>query len=163
MSNTENSDNGKYDSVEVAKYIAAYWNDKGESVNITKIQKLLYIAYGTWLAIKNERLCNEQPQAWPYGPVFPTTRNRLLKLNIDNIGFNDVADEKLKDDEEIKKLFDMIYKSSFGAWAANQLSAWSHQKGSPWEHTTSQLNFCWGNRMDDDRIKKYFKKEVLSE
>ena len=35
-----------YDSVEVAMYICAYWNENGSEINMTKLQKLLYIAYG---------------------------------------------------------------------------------------------------------------------
>lgn len=72
-------DNYKYSSVVLAYYIVALMNQRGLEINMTKLQKLLYIAYGTYLAIKNQRLTNEHPQAWPYGPVFPTTRNRLLK------------------------------------------------------------------------------------
>jgi uncharacterized phage-associated protein len=33
-------------------------------MNMTKIQKLTYIAYGTYLTIKDERLTDEHPQAW---------------------------------------------------------------------------------------------------
>lgn len=73
------NDTYKYDSVTVANYIIAFANENKFFINMTKLQKLLYIAYGVYLSVKNERLTNEHPQAWPYGPVFPTTRNRLIK------------------------------------------------------------------------------------
>ena len=157
----EQSDNGKYNSVEVAKYIIAYWNEKGSNINMTKTQKLLYIAYGIWYAVKDERLVDEHPQVWPFGPVFPITREKLLNRDFATISFNDVVDEELKNDIEIASLMKIIYKSQFGSWAANKLSAWSHQDGSPWEEKTSLPGFAWGEIMDDNRIKLYFKEVVL--
>ena len=68
-----------YNSVTMASYIIAYANEHRYMMNMTKLQKLLYITYGVYMAVKGERLINEHPQAWPYGPVFPTTRNKLLK------------------------------------------------------------------------------------
>ena len=156
--NTE--DKGKYNSVEVAKYIVAYWNSKGIDINMTKLQKLIYIAYGTWLAIKNERLTNEHPQAWPFGPVFPTTRNYFLKINFDSIIFNNVSDE-LKKDNELENIINAIFNSQFGSWASNKLSAWSHIDGSPWAETNAKVDFKWGNQIDDDSIKKYFSEVVI--
>ena len=79
----------KYNSVEVAKFIVATANNKHLSINMTKVQKLLYIAYGIFLAVKGYRLTNEHPQAWPYGPVFPTTRNKLLKIDLYSIATSD--------------------------------------------------------------------------
>ena len=157
---TENTDNGKYNSVEVAKYIVAYWNDKGAEINMTKLQKLLYIAYGSWLAVKNERLTDEHPQAWPYGPVFPTTRNYFLKINFDNITFDNVPDE-LKKDNELENIISEIYNSQFGSWLSNKLSAWSHLKGSPWDKANNKKGFKWGDRIEDKDIKKYFREVVL--
>ena len=88
-------DTYKYKSTIVATYIAALANEKRVSVNMTKIQKLLYIAYGIYLAVKDSRLTNEHPQAWPYGPVFPTTRNKLQK-GVDWQFTTDDARTKLK-------------------------------------------------------------------
>ena len=155
-------DNGKYNSVEVAKYIAAYWNEKGADINMTKIQKILYIAYGTWLAIKDERLVDEHPQAWPYGPVFPSTRNALLKMDFNAICWDDIKEENLKNDIELKILIDSIFNSQFGEWTANELSAWSHKEGSPWEYTSSVSGAKWGNVIDDNRIKSFFRNKVIN-
>lgn len=68
--------NKPYDSVLVANYLLALANEKGVILNTTKVQKLLYMAYGLLLAEKNRIITDEQPKAWPYGPVFPKTRKK---------------------------------------------------------------------------------------
>ena len=147
---------GKYNSVEIARYIIAIANSKAIPINMTKVQKLLYIAYGVYLAVMEERLLNEHPQAWPYGPVFPTTRNKLLKCNFYNINLKDGEFDKLRNDDTLNSLLKSVF-STFGFWTASQLSEWSHQDGSPWEVTTNQEDFSWGQVISDDDIKGYFK------
>lgn len=140
----------------MAKYIVATANSKHLPINITKAQKLLYIAYGLYLAVSNARLVNEHPQAWPYGPVFPTTRNKLLKTNMYAISTNDEEFSDIRKDEEVQGLIDLVFRS-FGTWTASELTGWSHKEGSPWENTISAAGFKWGDPMNDDDIKLYFK------
>lgn len=152
------SDTYKYNSVEVAKYIAAKANEEKFGINMTKMQKLLYIVYGVYLRVYEIRLTNEHPQAWPYGPVFPTTRNKLLKEDLYGISMNDVSDE-LKKDKTLKTIIDFVF-GKFGTWNAGQLSEWSHRDGSPWFYTTKTDNFKWGMQIQDYLIYDYFKKLV---
>ena len=67
------SDTYKYDSVTVANYIIAFANQNKFFINMTKLQKLLYIAYGVYLYVKNERLTNEHPQAFQKFPFLMKT------------------------------------------------------------------------------------------
>lgn len=154
------NDTFKYNSVDVAKYIIAYANDNNFIINMTKLQKLLYIAYGVYMAIKNERLTNEHPQAWPYGPVFPTTRNKLLKKNFYDYHLSDNNLEKLKGDEEFVSLITLVF-NSFGDKTATYLSEWSHQVGSPWDKIRLSDKFKWGDRIPDEYIIDYFNKSVI--
>jgi uncharacterized phage-associated protein len=150
-------DSYKYNSVDVAMYIIARANKEHLGINMTKTQKLLYIAYGACLVIFDFRLTNEHPQAWPYGPVFPTTRNKLLKCEFDSITFED--DKKLKEldeDQELQKLITFVFQG-FGEKSAQALTAWSHKDGSPWERTTCLDSFKWGNQIPDEYILDYFK------
>ena len=148
-------DNYKYSSIVLAYYIVALMNQRGLEINMTKLQKLLYIAYGTYLAIKNQRLTNEHPQAWPYGPVFPTTRNRLLKKDLSLINLSIPELNDIQKDTEIQSLM-MLVINGFGAKNATTLSVWSHQSGSPWDRVVSQEGFTWGARIPDEYIKEYF-------
>lgn len=139
-------------SVDLAKYIASYANAKSVGINMTKLQKLLYITYGVYLAVKEKRLTNEHPQAWPYGPVFPTTRNKLLRYDLEEITGYD--DESITD--EVKSCIDLVFRS-YGAYNASFLSAWSHKPDSPWDKTVNQKGFKWGNTIPDELILPYFK------
>lgn len=143
-----------YKSTDVAKYIVALANEKKISINMTKVQKLLYITYGAYLCVYGERLVDEHPQAWPYGPVFPTTRNKLLKQDLFAITQKEVSSE-LVEDEKVKMMIDFVF-SEFGTWNAGQLSEWSHKKGSPWDKACRQRGFKWGGLIPDDTIKEYF-------
>lgn len=145
----------EYSSVLIARYIVAMAQDKGLPINMTKVQKLLYIAYGIYLAIKDERLIDEHPQAWPYGPVFPSTRNKLLKENFYDIRIDNPEFAELRINAELNSLLNLVF-NNFGDWTASELSQWSHTDGSPWEKTVNQEDFSWGNRISDENIKSYF-------
>lgn len=150
-----------YDSVLVARYIVAAANDRDLDINLTKVQKLLYIAYGVWLAIVSDTpVVKERPQAWPYGPVFPKTRKHLLKQDLYEININSEEFSELKNDEDFVGLIDFTLLH-YGHNTAGELTTWSHKEGSPWEVATNQEGFDWGDRMDDAVIKSYFKNRVL--
>lgn len=146
-----------YNSVIVARYIVAVANDRKIGINMTKLQKLLYIAYGTYLAVKGVRLTNEHPQAWPYGPVFPTTRNKMIKvINWDDISVKDEEFKEIHSDRDIASLMNLVF-DYFGQYNAATLTEWSHKDGSPWERATKQESFKWGNAIPDEFILDYFK------
>lgn len=149
------SEKYKYNSIVVAKYIIAIANNKHLSINMTKVQKLLYIAYGIFLAVKGYRLTNEHPEAWPYGPVFPSTRYKLLKTDLYSISTSDSDICSIKEDSEIESLIDLVFRS-FGSWSAAQLTEWSHSEGTPWQKTVSSDDFSWGHQIPDEYIKSYF-------
>lgn len=150
----------RYNSVDVARFIVAIANEKHISINITKVQKLLYIAYGIYLAVKDERLTDEQPQAWPYGPVFPNTRAKLLNEDFYSITWEREELFELRTDSTLRSLFELVF-NHFGQWTASQLTAWSHGDGSPWERTTEQNNFKWGNKIPDAYIQPYFNSIIV--
>lgn len=147
-------DTYKFNSVDVAKYIAGKANEKNISLNITKIQKLLYVVYGIYLRVYEERLTDEHPQAWPYGPVFPTTRNQLVKTCLQNLKISDVT-ENLQNDVRLNKTINFTL-DHFGVFNAGQLTEWSHREGSPWYYTTKGVGFKWGNEIPDELIYNYF-------
>ena len=113
----------EYSSVLIARYIVAMAQDKGLPINMTKVQKLLDIAYGIYLAIKDERLIDEHPQAWPYGPVFPSTRNKLLKENFYDIRIDNPEFAELRINAELNSLLNLVF-NNFGDWTASELSQW---------------------------------------
>lgn len=154
-------DKYKYNSVVVAMYIVAYANEHHFGINMTKLQKLLYIIYGVYLAVKNERLTNEHPQAWPYGPVFPTTRNKLLKRDFSAINKDDSELDAISKDVEIQSLVKLVF-DTYGGWTGTSLSIWSHKPNSPWDRAINRYGFKWGDQMSDEDIREYFKSIIIS-
>ena len=149
------SDTYRYNSVVVAFFIVAWANQNKVSINLTKTQKLLYIAYGAHLVIGDNRLCNEHPQAWPYGPVFPTTRNQLSLVDIDSITLDNPILKDVRDDIYLRQLISFVFEG-FGSKTAGQLTAWSHSDNSPWKLTTEEPCFKWGTEIPDLFIYNYF-------
>lgn len=129
---TNNSYKTNFDSNEVMAYILGICKQQGIPWNTTKAQKLLYCCYGTILAAFDEKLTEEAPQAWKYGPVFPRTFNGLKKGRIVpgvDHGFAENCNPQwLPLIEQTVKVF--------GKFTASQLSTWSHRSGSPWDRVT---------------------------
>lgn len=149
MQNTLN----KYDSVIAAKYLLALAYQKGIVLNVTKVQKMLFIAYGYFIANHNHTLLTENPKAWPFGPVFPRTRKKIDFGKV--ITLSDTDLEGIKKDELVTDIFNNII-DKYSKYSASQLSDWSHMKDSPWDKTTKQSGFDWNQTIPDDFIKEYF-------
>lgn len=143
----------KYDSILAANYLLATAYDKGIVLNVTKVQKMLFMAYGVIYAKHNRIFIDESPKAWPFGPVFPKTRSKvdygtLLSKT------NPIFDEISKDDI-VNATFDTII-DKYSKYSASQLSNWSHMPDSPWDKTKNEKGFEWNKPIDDQYIKEYF-------
>ena len=62
--------NKKLDSIDVVAYITKEAVIKNFYIDLTKLQKMLFACYGTYLAITGKRLCSEHPKALSCGSVF---------------------------------------------------------------------------------------------
>ncbi|HWJ25663.1 MAG TPA: type II toxin-antitoxin system antitoxin SocA domain-containing protein, partial [Flavisolibacter sp.] len=58
--------------IAVANYFIKKANDEGIELTLMKLVKLVYIAHGWHLALKDNELIDEAVQAWKYGPVVPS-------------------------------------------------------------------------------------------
>ena len=142
-----------YNSILVAKYMLALAFERNIVLNVTKVQKMLYILYGYFIA-RGVKILDEQPKAWPYGPVFPKTRKKVdfnIVWKTDNPDFKDLVDDK--------DLTDILNKviEKYSGYTATQLTEWSHMSGGPWEETTKQEGFDWNAPIPDEYIASYFK------
>lgn len=114
--------------------IARYFLTK-KSLSPKKIQKLVYYAYAWFITLKNDnsediqnRLFEENPQAWAHGPVFQS----LYQLYKDH-GWHEIKKitTKIKfEDSELSEFLDEIW-AKFGKFSADELEYMTHQE-SPW-------------------------------
>lgn len=149
MPTTEN----QYDSVIGAKLLLALAYEKGIVLNTTKVQKMLYIIYGYFLAKHNCQIFTETPKAWPYGPVFPRTRNKVDFSRVYR-RTDDELQEILNKKEIVEKFISVIDK--YSKFSASHLSNWSHMELGPWDKTTKLPDFKWGNFIPNEYISEYF-------
>ena len=141
------------DSIDFAKYILKQARDLGIQINLTKLQKILYICDGTLLAL-GENLINEQAKAWDYGPVYPRVYNWYQKH-----GKEDVTSWTISEDIENKYSVENIVRQAlitFGKWSAVQLSEWTHKEGSPWSLTMKENNNKLNSVISKEYMKLYF-------
>ena len=152
----------KYKSTTVGKYLLAKAIEERIVMNMTKLQKLLYIVYGVYLTIADKRLTNESPKAWPYGPVFPTVRKNLLNIDFYDYDFSTEKDAECKtisNDEELKDIMRIVL-NKFGLWDSDQLVNWTHIINSPWDRTQNSPGFKWNDIIPDAYTEEYFSKIV---
>jgi uncharacterized phage-associated protein len=142
-----------YDSVVGAKLLLALAHDNGIVLNITKVQKMLYILYSYYLAKYNVQIFAESPKAWPYGPVFPRTRNKVDFSVVYKINHQELVD--LSKEDGVVDTFKSVIES-YSKFSASELSKWSHMQNSPWDKTTKLPGFKWGDTIPDTFIKEYF-------
>lgn len=136
----------EFSSSSVMAYILYKGQLVDHPINKTQAQKLLYCCYGAVLAEFDERLTDERPKAWPYGPIFPRAVNDVSKKRL-NVGMAKKFIEACP--PAVLNLIDRTIEKFWG-YSAPALSAWSHRKGSPWDKAAPL------EALDDREIQRYF-------
>ena len=159
-----------------AKAIANYFLDRGydEDIFITpmKMNKLVYLAHGWYLAFTETALVNEMAEAWDHGPVFPSLYHEFKKYGrfpIDKkattwhgllLTTPTIADAPDNKSFPTQPFLDKIWEL-YRHWHAKDLRSLSHKEGSPW-HTVKYSPSYRGRRVriDDTLIFEYYKQKL---
>jgi uncharacterized phage-associated protein len=133
---------------------------KGEGVSHMKLQKLVYLAHGVWLARHGLSFLSENPQVWQYGPVFGSMYHELKNNRSAPITeLQTIFDEAPRVDDRF--VMDIIAKvwDKFGSSSAIKLSDLTHLPGSPWHIIAKEHKFRvpMGTEIDPEIIGKYFR------
>lgn len=144
-----------YNSRVVADYILNSLPEK--TVTPMKLLKLVYIAHGWYLAIKDRPLIKETVQAWQYGPVIPAVYYQYKEYGKNYIPVSGRYAGEMSDEDEtfVSKVVN-VYKQLDGL----QLSALTHESDTPWHktiQTNSQGEVHHGLTISEDVIKEYYK------
>jgi uncharacterized phage-associated protein len=147
---------------------AFLWKNQGKAEPLThmKLQKLVYFMHAWYLAMYDKALVsNERPQAWQYGPVFPSIYHELksygsapVKEMLTELSPHTGKFVTLIPNREDKDFWPMYEKvwAQYGKFNAIQLSSLTHVPGSPWAQTPS------GAPIPDDAIKTYYRRKLDS-
>lgn len=108
-------------SIDVARAVMALADVHGLRLNLTQLQKLLYIVYGTCLVtLGHPPFRNEQPRAWPFGPVFRKSRRVLF----DPVDDWDVPQMSKAIPDDVRCIIKKVI-THFGSWPSGSLIEWT--------------------------------------
>lgn len=168
-----------YPADAVANYFLELAEKSGKRLDPMQIQKLVYFAHGWYLALTGEPLVDEHPEAWKFGPVFPSLYHEFKQYGAGHIqrratrwklevnpktGRRTVlrpVTPTLDDDpdtarrERAKQVVERVWEV-YGSWSALQLSQLTHVANGPWDLTVRQNPGRKGSDIDDAIIRKYF-------
>lgn len=151
------------------QHIANFFLEKADAAGVPltqlKLLKLVYIAYGWHLALKNKRLFDEPIEAWQHGPVVPSIYHEFKhfgKQPITSRSFDaDMEGDDLcltipevpESDASTRFVLDKVWAAyrKFSGW---DLRNKTHEEGSPWEKV-----FRDGERgiiMNDSDIREHY-------
>lgn len=126
-------------SLAVANYFIGKAINEGKELTPMKLIKLVYIAHGWHLALKNDSLIDEGVQAWKYGPVVPTVYEEFKQYKSAQVTkpayiFTEQAAIITPNIEnsDTAKFLDNVWVV-YGKYNGLQLSTLTHQPNTPWD------------------------------
>ena len=152
-----------YDLRAIANYFIERGKIEVKDVSPMKLQKLMFFAYGLYLASKNTPLFSDRFEVWPYGPVisdlYHTVKGYgsrsidkpILELDLKTMEFLvPRVDEK---DKELSTFLPEFW-TTYRDYDAIQLSNATHAEGTPWKRALDENMTV----IPDDYMREYFKK-----
>ena len=143
-------------------FLAKHGKERG-GIDHMKLQKLVFYAYGWWLASHDQPLVAEGPQVWRYGPVFKSLYAALASYGMRGIDTPQRAvpigqPPIIPDDQqEVQDLLEWVWQR-YGGSSAGRLSDMTHAPGTPWQEEAAAFNYRVpkGHPIPDARIRTYF-------
>ena len=150
-----------YDYARLIQYVGQHSHHV--KINKTQINKILFYVYGVYLAKEGTALFeNEEPRAWPYGPVFPLVYKKIDPNEVIR-SFDQEQQDRFKANKTalylVVKAVEILHTKS-----ARTLTDWSHRIGSPWHETVYEetsdgiVKREWNRVIAKEKIKAYFSK-----
>ena len=168
-----------------AKAVANYFLDaakrQGKTLDQMKLQKLVYIAHGWHLAIRERPLIQESVEAWTYGPIIADLYHEFKKFgNLPiterateiksrqtaggpfSIGFSieePTIDRDSDDPEYTRKFLNKVW-DVYRDFTGVQLSNMTHEPDTPWDKTRQLHRNKRSVSIPDETIAAYYRKRV---
>ncbi len=141
--------------------------------NHTKVQKLLFLYIGFCLLngvradeessldldsneVETMTIVDEQPKAWPYGPVFSKVNNKYHEIEMEAL--TEPYSLKIKDEPNKSILAETVKK--YGRVDSGQLTEWLQKAGSPWDSVKQIDGTGWNTVIPLDLIREYFDNNI---
>ncbi len=159
------------DMTTTPQQVANYFLDRADKEDVPisqmKLLKLVYIAYGWYLALTDDRLFDEGVEAWEHGPVIPS-----LYHEFKHFGKHPITAKATQTDWFSEEVFEPripldnseLHFVLSKVWAAYKIfDAWSlrnktHEDGSPWKEVFDPNSR--GVLLNDSSIKEHYKERI---
>ena len=155
----------------VANHFIELAKREGQPISNMKLQKLLFFAHGHNLGLRGVRLVDEVPEAWDYGPVFPsiyhafkaygsqpiTSPGACFVWNSDGTVIQ-VPAPPISDPADIQ-MIEAVW-NSYKNYSPIQLSNMSHVPAGPWEQAR-KLGYKNAD-IADETVKAYFQPNITA-
>ncbi|MEF2550018.1 type II toxin-antitoxin system antitoxin SocA domain-containing protein [Aurantimonas sp. A2-1-M11] len=155
-----------------ARHIANYFLDKAESegrpITQMKLHKLVYIAYGWYIALMKARLFDDRIEAWEHGPVVTGIREEfrnfgrepitVKSIDFDLDTFTELEPEVPSSDVHTHVVLDRVWES-YKRFSAAALRSKTHQRGSPWDKAFRD-GAGYGSTIDDEDIASHYRERI---
>ena len=154
----------QYSPVAIANALIERALDEGRGVTQMQLQKLAYLAYAWHLARTNgDRLVEEHPEAWQYGPVFPSLyraaspygSSPIRGLLIQKSGPYQKAPRVPRFDEEANRTLNDVWEV-YGTYDAVKLMMMTHQPDTPWSEAYKGAT-SRGDVISDESILRHWR------
>lgn len=155
-----------YPAKSIANAFLVYARNQGDELSNMKLQKLLYFAHAIYLAQHGQPLIGEHPQAWLYGPVYPSVYHNFKDCGSGPIrtwatdfewqnGVPNFTTVGTPADPAVQNFLQSIW-NTYGHQSAISLSALSHVPGGPWDVVRRRTSGGKDAEIPDDLIMQYF-------
>lgn len=126
-----------HDARAVANKLLEICEQKGISITLMQLIKLVHLSNGWWMTYSNgEPLVIAEAQAWQYGPVYPQVYRSFKKFGSGKISEKAInkstGDIYFADFSESEVSLMESVVDAYGKLHAFQLSDMMHQPGTPW-------------------------------
>lgn len=151
----------------VANALLKVAEEHGARVSPLKLQKLVYITHGWNLGLAGEPLVEDElPEAWEYGPVFPSLYHEFKDLGSQGIArkatevtvragkLESIKPSIPKSDEFTWALVRRVW-DQYGKYGAMALSDLTHREGTPWDATRKRSAYRNAD-ISNDLIKHHY-------
>ena len=133
-----------FDAREIANKLLQLSNAENLPLTSMQLLKLVYLVHGWSLAMFDEPIVRNNPQAWQYGPVYPSIYKAVKKSGSSPVSemITKPATGEVYFPEDIsqpKLSFLSSILSSYGRKPAFELSSITHRDGTPWHKTYHEI------------------------
>ena len=150
-----------HDSLDVANQFILVARKKGNPIcSLTALIKLVYIAHGYCLALKDENLIRDRIEAWHYGPVIPRIYHAFKREQPAPVPLERAQDAANEELGEYALFIIKTVHQGYGHLRFDEISLLTHRQGSPWSVVWREKGH--GAEIDNEMIGEYYRGMIES-